>query len=156
MLKQARNPETRKRLRESGRKTAIFAGSSGDWRKPTVCTTRPPARFGTPLPKRDRGFFFTRRGEGDIGDMPNLTVEQQRELGVAVAKLLTPMPLDERLLLLVACLYGEGRSQGLTASEVVHFCERICAIHEAGALVHAARSQACPLCGTPRASRGAS
>ncbi len=82
--------------------------------------------------------------------MPNLTLDQQRQLGTDVAKLLTPLPADERLLLLVACLYGEGRSQGLTSGEVVAFCERICAIHEQGALVQVARSNACPLCGTPR------
>ena len=82
--------------------------------------------------------------------MPNLTVEEQHALGTAVAKLLKPMPEHERLLLLVACLYGEGRSQGLTSGEVVSFCERICAIHEQGVAVQAVRSVACPLCGTPR------
>lgn len=51
MLKQARIPGPCKRHRESGRKTAIFAGSSGDWRKPTVCTTRPPGTFWDPPPQ---------------------------------------------------------------------------------------------------------
>lgn len=82
--------------------------------------------------------------------MAELTVKQQHELGTAVAKLLAPVPNDERLLLLVACLYGEGRSQGLRAAEVTAFCERICAIHEQGVLVVQARALRCPLCGTPR------
>lgn len=84
--------------------------------------------------------------------MPNLTVDQQRELGGAIAALIRPLPNDERLLLLVAALYGEGRSQGQTIGELVDFCERILSIHERGVSVTLVRSVACPLCGTPRGS----
>jgi hypothetical protein len=82
--------------------------------------------------------------------MADLTVQEQRALGGEVSKLLGGLPAADRLLLLVACLYGEGRAQGLSAGDVVNFTDRICAIHAAGVLVQAAASRTCPLCGTPR------
>jgi hypothetical protein len=82
--------------------------------------------------------------------MPNLTIEQQRAIGGEVARLLAPLPENERLLLLTACLYGEGTSQGLTQGEIVAFCERITQVHAAGVTIQRALSRECPLCGTPR------
>ncbi len=82
--------------------------------------------------------------------MPNLSVDEQRKLGAALGALLQPLPNDQRLLLLVAALYGEGRSQGLVSGEIVAFCERICAVHEQGVSVQVVRSTACPLCGSAR------
>lgn len=85
--------------------------------------------------------------------MPKLTIEEQRELGTAVAKLLSPMPENERLLLLTACLFGEGTSQGLTQGEIVAFVERITLVHLAGVTIQQALAVECPLCGQRRGNR---
>ena len=84
--------------------------------------------------------------------MPKLTVDEQRKLGAALAAILQPLPNDQRLLFLMACFYGEARSQGLVSGEMVAYCERLCAIHEQHTPIHLVRSLVnCPLCGQRKA-----
>jgi uncharacterized protein YoaH (UPF0181 family) len=81
--------------------------------------------------------------------MPTVTTEQQRELGEKLAQIIEPFPRDERLLLLVAGLYGEGMSQGMSASQIVEFVARIVRVHERGIspLAITLEDTRCPTCG---------
>lgn len=67
--------------------------------------------------------------------MPNLTSREQWELGSRLGKLIETLPLDQRLLLLIAGLYGEARAQGLSPSSLLELVQRVVLQHEQGQLI---------------------
>lgn len=81
--------------------------------------------------------------------MPQVTQQQQRELGASLAKLIEPFPRDQRLLLLIAGLYGEAKAQGLSSSQLIEHVVRIVKIHERGVSPVAITllDSHCPTCG---------
>jgi uncharacterized protein YoaH (UPF0181 family) len=81
--------------------------------------------------------------------MPNLTREQQRDVGGRLASIIEPFPRDERLLLLLAGFYGESCKQGLSAGQAIDLAIRTIKIHERGLLPAAVAVQqvTCPSCG---------
>jgi hypothetical protein len=83
--------------------------------------------------------------------MPDLSRESQRKLGTELATLIEPFPLDQRLLLLIAGLYGESRRQGMGASAIIDLVTRVVLVHEAGQLIHNAADLGtlCPRCRRP-------
>lgn len=66
-----------------------------------------------------------------------------------MAAISAPLPRDERLLLYIAALYGESKSQGLSASQIVEHVARIVRIHESGIhpLAIVLEDTRCPTCG---------
>lgn len=81
--------------------------------------------------------------------MPTLTKEEQRTLGAELARVIAPLPNDERLLLLLAGFYGECCRQGLNAGQSIDLAIRTIKIHERGLqpLAVALVTTACPTCG---------
>lgn len=67
--------------------------------------------------------------------MPNLSSKDQWEVGRKLAELVEPFPLDQRLLVFIAGLYGEARRQGMSSSAVVDLVQRVVALHEQGQLI---------------------
>lgn len=84
-----------------------------------------------------------------MGRMPNLTKEEQRELGAKMSRVAEPLPRDQRLLLYIAGLYGECRSQGLNSAQLIDLVIRTVKVHDAGLVVLAQAQNAlcCPTCG---------
>lgn len=66
-----------------------------------------------------------------------------------MARVTEPLPRDERLLLYIAGLYGESRSQGLSSSALIDLVIRTVKTHDTGLVVLAQAQNAvcCPTCG---------
>lgn len=81
--------------------------------------------------------------------MPSISTAEQRTLGRKIAEIIEPLPRDERLLFLIACLYGEAKAQGLSASQVVEKTAFVVRIHERGIkpLSILLSDTKCPTCG---------
>jgi hypothetical protein len=79
--------------------------------------------------------------------MPKLTTEEQRALGTELARIVSPLPDDERLLAFLAGFYGECRAQSISASGAIELATRVIQTHEAGQLVRLAPNKGlCPSC----------
>lgn len=75
---------------------------------------------------------------------------EQRALGARIVAPLDGLPEDQRLVVLIAVVYGEGRNQGLGANALTALFSRLVRIHEQGGshlnqIVRALPE--CPTCG---------
>jgi hypothetical protein len=82
--------------------------------------------------------------------MPDLSSKQQWQVGTDLAKLIEPFPLDQRLLLLIAGLYGESRAQGYNPSSLIDLVTRVVLVHDQGQLIATPGADLGALCPTCR------